>query len=41
MQESLIAAETACGSPGSTSSVWFPDLRRDEQFIDMAILVKF
>jgi hypothetical protein len=41
MQESLVAAETACGSPGSTSSVWFPDLRRDEQFIDMAILVKF
>ncbi|MFZ0298166.1 MAG: outer membrane beta-barrel protein [Candidatus Sulfotelmatobacter sp.] len=41
MQESLSAAETACGSPGSTSSVWFPDLRRDEQFIDMAILVKF
>jgi Putative beta-barrel porin-2, OmpL-like. bbp2 len=41
MQESLTAAETACGSPGSTSSVWFPDLRRDEQFIDMAILVKF
>ncbi len=41
MQETLSAAETACGSPGSTSSVWFPDLRRDEQFIDMAILVKF
>jgi hypothetical protein len=41
MQESLSAAEPACGSPGSPSSVWFPDLRRDEQFIDMAILVKF
>jgi hypothetical protein len=41
MQETLGAAETACGSPGSTSSVWFPDLRRDEQFIDMAIMVKF
>jgi hypothetical protein len=41
MQETLSAAEVACGSPGSTSSVWFPDLRRDEQFIDMAILVKF
>jgi hypothetical protein len=39
MQESLSAAQTACGSQGST--VWFPDLRRDEQFIDMAILVKF
>jgi hypothetical protein len=39
MQESLSAAQTACGSQGST--VWFPDLRRDEQFIDMAIMVKF
>src|SRR5271166_4018549 len=34
-QTSLSAAETACG--GGSSSVWFPDLRRDEQFIDMAI----
>ncbi len=32
------AAETACGSPGG---VWFPDLRRDESFIDMDIMVKF
>ncbi|MFZ0420126.1 MAG: outer membrane beta-barrel protein [Candidatus Sulfotelmatobacter sp.] len=39
MQETLGAAQTACASQGST--VWFPDLRRDEQFIDMAILVKF
>ncbi|MGD0569001.1 MAG: outer membrane beta-barrel protein [Candidatus Sulfotelmatobacter sp.] len=39
MQEALGAAQTACGTQGST--VWFPDLRRDEQFIDMAILVKF
>ena len=39
MQTNLSAAETACG--GGTSSVWFPDLRRDEHFIDMAILVKF
>jgi hypothetical protein len=38
-QTSLSAAETACG--GGLSSVWFPDLRRDEQFIDMAIMVKF
>src|SRR5580658_5026643 len=38
MQEALGAAQTACASQGST--VWFPDLRRDEQFIDMAILVK-
>jgi hypothetical protein len=35
----LSAAEAACG--GGASSVWFPDLRRDEQFIDMAIMVKF
>jgi hypothetical protein len=39
MQESLSGAQTACGAQGS--SVWFPDLRRDEQFIDMAIMVKF
>src|SRR5271166_3439473 len=39
MQETLSAAQTACGAQGS--SVWFPDLRRDEQFIDMAIMVKF
>jgi hypothetical protein len=41
MQETLSAAETACGSPGSTSSVWFPDLRRDESIVDIDILVKF
>jgi hypothetical protein len=41
MQETLSAAETACGSPGNTSSVWFPDLRRDEQFFDIDIMVKF
>jgi len=39
MQETEPLAATACGAQGS--SVWFPDLRRDEQFIDMAILVKF
>ena len=39
MQESLSAAQTACGAQGST--VWFPDLRRDEHFVDFAILVKF
>jgi hypothetical protein len=38
-QESLGPAEAACG--GGISSVWFPDLRRDESFIDMSILVKF
>jgi len=35
----LFAAETACG--GGIASVWFPDLRRDESFIDMDLLVKF
>jgi Putative beta-barrel porin-2, OmpL-like. bbp2 len=39
MQETLQAAETACG--GGMSSVWFPDLRKDESFIDMAIMVTF
>ncbi len=38
-QTSLSSAETACG--GGASSVWFPDLRRDEQFIDIDIMVKF
>ena len=38
-QTSLGAAETACG--GGIGSVWFPDLRKDESFIDMAIMVKF
>jgi hypothetical protein len=36
---SLGAAQAACGSQGST--VWFPDLRRDEQLIDIDIMVKF
>jgi hypothetical protein len=39
MEEALGAAQTACASQGS--SVWFPDLRKDEQFIDLDILVKF
>ena len=38
-QTTLNAAETACG--GGMSSVWFPDLRKDESFIDIAIMVKF
>jgi hypothetical protein len=38
-QALLGPAETACG--GGISSVWFPDLRKDESFIDMSILVKF
>ncbi len=41
MQETLSLAESACGSPGSTSSVWFPDLRRDESLVDIDIMVKF
>ena len=32
-------AETACG--GGLNSVWFPDLRKDESFIDLSIMVKF
>ena len=39
MQEILSAAQAACGAQGS--SVWFPDLRRDEQFFDIDIMVKF
>jgi hypothetical protein len=39
MQEVLSAAKSACGAQGST--VWFPDLRKDESFIDLDILVKF
>ncbi len=41
MTTSLSNAETVCGSPGNTSSVWFPDLRKDESFVDFAIMVKF
>jgi hypothetical protein len=36
---SLSGAQTACGAQGS--SVWFPDLRKDEQLIDIDIMVKF
>jgi len=39
MQFGLSAAQTACAAQGST--VWFPDLRRDEHFVDFSILVKF
>ena len=35
----LGAAQTACASQGS--SVWFPDLRRNEQLVDIDIMVKF
>ena len=40
-QTALGPAEMACGTPGSRAGVFFPDLRRDESFIDMSILVKF
>ena len=39
MQETLTGAQAACGAQSST--VWFPDLRRDEQFFDIDIMVKF
>jgi hypothetical protein len=39
MQETLSGAQTACGAQGS--SVWFPDLRKDEMLVDFDILVKF
>ncbi|MGB7333158.1 MAG: outer membrane beta-barrel protein [Terriglobales bacterium] len=35
----LAAAQTACGAQGS--SVWFPDLRKDESLVDIDIMVKF
>jgi len=38
-QALLGPAETACG--GGINSVWFPDLRKNESFIDLSILIKF
>ncbi len=38
-QGALGPAEAACG--GGISSIWFPDLRRNESFIDLSILIKF
>src|SRR5580698_3173763 len=40
-QTALGPAEMACGTPNSTTGVWFPDLRKDESFVDLSILVKF
>src|SRR5271154_5399687 len=40
-EELLGPATTFCTSAPQNSSVWFPDLRRYENFIDMSILVKF
>jgi hypothetical protein len=39
MQGTLSLAQTACGAQGS--SVWFPDLRKDESLFDIDIMVKF
>lgn len=39
MQEALSGAQAACGSQGS--SIWFPDLRKDEMLVDFDIMVKF
>jgi hypothetical protein len=36
----LAQAQTFCASNGN-GGLWFPDLRKDENFIDMDILVKF
>jgi hypothetical protein len=36
---SLSGAQAACGAQGST--VWFPDLRRDQSTLNLDILVKF
>ncbi len=40
-ETALGPATTFCGSAPQNSSVWFPDLRKDESFIDMSIMVKF
>ena len=40
-ETALGPATTFCTSAPQNSSVWFPDLRKDENFIDMSILVKF
>src|ERR1700678_386808 len=40
-QTALGPAEMACGTPNSTAGVWFPDLRKDESFVDLSIMVKF
>ncbi len=46
-QTTLGPAESSCNAiegitgPPTASSLWFPDLRRDESFIDIDIMVKF
>ncbi|MGO9403303.1 MAG: outer membrane beta-barrel protein [Terriglobales bacterium] len=41
MQETLLAAEGPQGCGGQGSTVWFPDLRKDESLVDIDIMVKF
>jgi hypothetical protein len=41
MQETLLAAQGPSGCGGQGSTVWFPDLRKDESFVDIDIMVKF
>jgi hypothetical protein len=41
MQETLLAAQGPSGCGGQGSTVWFPDLRRDESLVDIDIMVKF
>jgi hypothetical protein len=37
----LAAAESSCGSPGSTTAIWWPDLRTNQTTSMIAILVRF
>jgi hypothetical protein len=38
----MATAESNCGGPvGSTSALWFPDLRRDESKVTFSLMVKF
>jgi len=38
----MATAEANCGGPaGSTSALWFPDLRRDESKVTFSLMVKF
>jgi hypothetical protein len=37
----LAAAESSCGTPGSTTAIWWPDLRTNQTTSMIAILVRF
>lgn len=41
--ELLSASQALCGPPGNPvhGGLWFPDLRRDENFVDIDLMVKF